>query len=88
MSWNTHVISDIFITWQFRLVVGWISRQYIHHYFAKIKGGLCNVGFFRKNSEIQDGCRGHMTTPFAKKFKKVFSPQALSVIYAVQVKKV
>jgi hypothetical protein len=26
-----------FITWRFRLAVGWISRQYIHHYFAKIK---------------------------------------------------
>jgi Na+-driven multidrug efflux pump len=28
---------DIFITWRFRLTVDWISRQYIHHYFAKIK---------------------------------------------------
>jgi hypothetical protein len=37
MSWNTHGISDIFITWRFRLAVGWISQQYIHHYFAKIK---------------------------------------------------
>jgi hypothetical protein len=37
MSWNTHGISDIFITWQFRLAVSWISRQYIHHYFAKVK---------------------------------------------------
>jgi hypothetical protein len=26
-----------FITWRFRLAVGWIFRQYIHHYFAKIK---------------------------------------------------
>jgi hypothetical protein len=23
--------------WRFRLAVGWISEQYIHHYFAKIK---------------------------------------------------
>jgi hypothetical protein len=37
MSRNTHGISDIFITWIFLLAVGWISRQYIHYYFAKIK---------------------------------------------------
>jgi hypothetical protein len=40
LEWNTHGISDIFITWQFRLAVGWISRQYIHHYFSKIKADL------------------------------------------------
>jgi hypothetical protein len=27
-SWNTYGISDFFITWQFRLAVGWITRQY------------------------------------------------------------
>jgi hypothetical protein len=37
MSWNTHGILDIFITWRFCLAVCWISRQYIHHYVAKIK---------------------------------------------------
>jgi hypothetical protein len=37
VSWNTHGISNIFITWRIRLAVGWISLQYIHHYFAKIK---------------------------------------------------
>jgi hypothetical protein len=41
MSWNTHGISDIFITWLFRLAVGWISRQYIHHYFACHDYSLC-----------------------------------------------
>jgi hypothetical protein len=41
--------------------------------------------FFRENSEIQDGCRGHM-----KKIQKVFFHLAISVtgIYAMQVKKV
>jgi hypothetical protein len=43
MFWNTHGISDIFITWRFRLAVGWISRQYIHHYFAKIKVDFATI---------------------------------------------
>jgi hypothetical protein len=33
----------------------------------------------RENSEIQDGCRGLMTTPFHKKIKKgFFSPSYIS----------
>jgi hypothetical protein len=43
--------------------------------------------FFRKNSEIQDGCRGHMTTPSTKNSKSFFH-LAMSVINAMQVKKV
>jgi hypothetical protein len=27
---------------------------------------------FRENSEIQDGCRGHMTIPFHQKIQKGF----------------
>jgi hypothetical protein len=56
MSWNTHGISDISITWQFRLAVGWISRQYIHHYFAKIKADFA-TGHFINAMTIR--CIGH-----------------------------
>jgi hypothetical protein len=34
---GTHTGYRQLITRQFRLAVGWISRQYFHHYFAKIK---------------------------------------------------
>jgi hypothetical protein len=52
MSWNTQGISDIFITWRFRLAASWISRQYIHHYFAKIKADFINtmtIRYFGQN---------------------------------------
>jgi hypothetical protein len=39
-------------------------------------------------TEIQDGCQDHMTTPFHKKLQKgFFLYLAISVIYAMQVKK-
>jgi hypothetical protein len=41
--------------------------------------------FFRENSEIQDGCRGHSSQ---KNSKQIFFHLAISVIYAMQVKKV
>jgi hypothetical protein len=37
--------------------------------------------FFRENSEIQDGCQGHMTTLFTKKIQNCFfSPSYISYL--------
>jgi hypothetical protein len=63
----------------------------VHGFQLKIILTLTNVlntfflQLFREDSEIQDGCRGHMTTPF---HKKGFFHLAISGIYAMQAKKV
>jgi hypothetical protein len=64
------------------LVCPWISVEKIilTHIFFFFR-------FFRENSEIEAGCRGHMTTPFHKKIQTGFFHLVISGIYAMQVKK-
>jgi hypothetical protein len=58
-------INKIMVVFYHLLVCPWISVEKIILTLTN-----CFISFF--SSEIQDGCRGHMTTPFTKKFKKVF----------------
>jgi hypothetical protein len=65
-------INKIMVVFYHLLVCPWISVEKIiltltnclYPFFLQI---------FRENSEIQDGCRGHMTTPFTKNSKQIFT---------------
>jgi hypothetical protein len=67
------------------LVCSWISVEKIiltlTNFFTCIYPFFFR--FFRENSEIQDGCRGHIT----KKFKKCFFPSYISYLCYASEKK-
>jgi hypothetical protein len=62
------------------LVCPWISVEKIILTLTNFFISFFSSDFSGENSEIQDGCRGHMTTPFTKKFKKFYSPSYISYL--------
>jgi hypothetical protein len=64
------VINKIMVVVYHLLVCPWISVEKIILSLANFFISVFPFRFFKENSEIQDGCRGHMTTPFHQKIPK------------------